>query len=655
MRKYLFLLTAATVASPALGQSTQAEVDAAIAAAQAEAAQAGAQTDTEQTVPNRAQAEREERIVIADSRVEPSTITVTGFATDLDATGHAVTVIDRAEIEAVQGPDIARVLARAPGVAISRNGPLGAFTGVRLRGGDNEQLLVLVDGVRVADPAAPSGGFDFGTLATGTLGKIELLRGSNSTIWGADAVAGVMALSTRLASGASGSVEFGADSSVFAQGAGGADIGRGFIGLGASYVSSDGFSAAANGTEDDGYDQLALTGSAFYDATDQVELFVNGRYAQAELDIDGFPAPSFALADTREIQDTRQLSGAVGANYYGQDLTLKASFSASDTARDNLDAALGRVSTFASDGASQEVSLRGEYRLIGGIALAFGGNRQWTQYSTSFDAEDSATITGAYVQAGGTLLGFAGHIGARIDDHDTFCSEVSFGGDASYLLGGGWRIRASVGEGFKPPSLYQLYSSFGNLALEPEKSTSYDAGIEHGERGRGLFLALTGFRRDSENLIGFDNATFTYANTARARAQGLEAEAGLNFGESLRVAGHYTLLDAENRVTGTDLARRPRHSATLWADWGTGLLAGPDTPGLTFGADLRLVGDSFDDAGNFVRLDGYELLDLRAELPVSSKVQLFGRVENLLDEDYQTAAGYATRGRSAFVGVRAGL
>lgn len=625
MRKFLFLLTVAAIPSAVCAQPVQS-VD------RVEEAEVLVFDDDE-----------DEGV---EGAAEAITVTATGLFTRVENTGQAVTVIGRDEIEAVQGADITRVLARAPGVSFSRNGPPGAFTGVRVRGGDAEQLLVLIDGVRVADPASPSGGFDFGTLTTGTVGKIDLLRGSNSTIWGSDAVAGVLDISTRGRSGLAGSAEYGARDTLSASATGGLSEDSYFAGLSASYFRTDGFSSSAAGTEPDGFEQFTLGGSVFVDLTDQLELFANTRYANSDIDIDGFPAPSYTLGDTAETQETEQLSGALGLAYYGQDLTLRASYALADTARDNFDPTVGSDPLFTSDGNSQNLSLRGEYRLIGGLTLAFGGNREWSEYQTDSDAGEDATITGAYVQAGWVLGGLAAHLGARVDDHDRFGSAASFGGDVSYRVGGGWRLRASVGEGFKAPTLYQLYSPYGNLGLQPEQSTSADFGVEHGVRGSDFHAALTLFRRDSENLIGFDNATFTYANIARARAQGVEAELGVDLAPSLRLAGVYSLVDTENRETDNELARRPRHSATIFADWQTPL-------GLVIGGDLRLVGDSFDNAANTVRLEGYEVFDLRASYPFGDSVELFGRVENVFDEEYQTAAGYGSPGRGAFLGVRA--
>ncbi|GGD54705.1 TonB-dependent receptor plug domain-containing protein [Aurantiacibacter arachoides] len=584
------------------------------------------------------------------------TVTATGTRIEVEDTGQAVTVIGEDEILAVQGPDLTRVLERVPGLVFSRNGGLGSFTGVRLRGAEAEQVLVVVDGVRVADPAAPSGGFDFGNLLSANLEKIEVLRGSNSTIWGSDAVGGVLVASTRAEGGLLGQAEYGANETFSGAVSGGiSDPDTGFLGIGGSYLASDGFSAAARGTEADGFEQWALDGHGRYYLSDRFEVFARVRHAEGELDIDGFPAPAFALADTLETQDTRQTFASAGAVYDAGPLFLTAAYSLSDTARDNRDDS--GATTFASDGRADRVSLRGEWRPIGPLLVNFGAENEWSRYETLFDARGETGIFGAYAQAGIEWRGISGHIGARYDNHEDFGDEVSFGADASYAVAPGWRLRASVGEGFKAPTLFQLLSDFGNESLQPENSTSFDLGLAYGERGEALYGAVTLYRRDTEDQIGFvscfgisdgicTNRPFgTYDNFARTRAQGLEVEASARVAQSVELGAVYTLTDAEDRATGLDLPRRPRHAATLFADWTV-------LPALALGADLRIVSDSFDDAGNAVRLDGYEVLTLRAAFDASERVQITGRVENVWDEDYQTAAGYATRGRAAFVGAR---
>ncbi|NMW31738.1 TonB-dependent receptor [Altererythrobacter sp. RZ02] len=595
------------------------------------------------------------------------TVTATGGRSEVEDTGQAVTIIARDEIEAVQGADITRVLERAPGVAFSRNGGLGAVTSVRVRGAEAEQLLVLVDGVRVADPASPSGGFDFGNLQTGNIAKLDLLRGSNSTIWGSDAVAGVLAVTTRAETGLSASAEYGARDTFFGTAAGGIDTDLFYAGLSGSYLTTDGFSSAASGTEADGFEQWDISGRSSLYLSDEITLFARGRYAEGDLEIDGFPAPVFALADTDEFSKTQQYSVATGATYDNGPLFLTASYSFADTERQNFNPAFGTAPGFTSDGHSDRVELRGEWRPIGPLIVNFGGESEWTSLETNFTARQETRIIGAYAQLGIEFGGLSGHIGARHDDHADFGGATSFGADISYEIADDIRIKASVGEGFKAPSLFQLFSDFGNAALTPEQSTSFDLGIAWNNRNDAFYAGATAFQRDSENQIEFigcfmnpiaicndpDNPrTFgTFDNIGKVRAQGVELEAGANPSDTFGVRVAYAYTDTENRTAGganegNVLARRPEHALTFSADWETPLY------GLTIGGDIRLVGDSFDNASNTARLDGYQLFTLRAALPVGENLELFGRVENLMDEDYQTAAGFGTAGRGAFVGAR---
>ena len=585
------------------------------------------------------------------------TVTANGLGTAVANTGQAVTVIQREEIESLQGADVTRVLERTPGFSFSRNGGIGAVTSANIRGASSDQLLVLVDGVRVSDPALPGAGFDFGNLLTGPIGTIDLLRGSNSTIWGSGALGGVIEISSRGPQGIEGSLEYGSRDTRSATLAAGQDGDGYYVGLVGSWFETDGFSAAAAGTEPDGFRHRQLGARVFVDLTDQLELFGNAQWAEGDLDIDGFSfAPPYRPVDSRETQETRRHWGALGLAYYGTDLTLRATYARSDTERENRDPDFGQL--FASDGLSQSLTLRGEYRLIGGLVVAFGGEREWLDYRTIYDDGAEVGVTGIYTQLGWVLGGLSVHAGARLDDHEVFGSKVSFGGDASYGIGGDVRLRASFGEGFKAPAPFQLYSDYGNRLLEPEESTSVEIGLERGARGAGTHLALTVFRRDTDDLIGFvscfgvtagictDRPFGTFDNVDRARAQGIELEAGVDLLAGLRLSGVYSLIDTEDRMTGLDLVRRPRHLATIFADYVAPF-------GLAIGADLRLVGDSFDDGANAVRIEGYEVVTLRAALPLAGSVDLTARIENLFDADYETTAGYNTAGRGAFIGVRA--
>jgi len=239
--------------------------------------------------------------------------------------------------------------------------------------------------------------------------------------------------------------------------------------------------------------------------------------------------------------------------------------------------------------------------------------------------------------------------GVRLDDHSRFGSHWTVGGNGSVALGRQWRLRAAYGEGFKAPTLYQLFGGFvGNPALKPERSRAWEVGIERGDRNARLHLAATLFRRDSRNLIDLDSA-FVYANTARARAEGIEVELGAQVSPRFRAAAAYTYLKARDRTLGRDLARRPRHAVSAHIDWRTPL------DGLELGADLRFASDSvdYDFLGTRLPIASHAVGTVRAGLAVAEGVTLFGRIENLGDVRYETVAGYATAGRSAYLGARA--
>jgi len=617
MRKYLFLLSSAILAQPAFAQD--GDIDYAMPAPPAE-------SDFSDTI----------------------TVVATGLPMEIGMTGQPVTVIGIDEIESVQGPDLSRVLQRLPGTAISRNGPQGSFTGLRVRGAGAEQLLVLIDGVKVNDIGAPGGGFDFGNVLAGSVERIELLRGPNSVVWGSDAMGGVMNLTTRTPDGIAASAEYGNYETVYATLGGGVRTGALEAGITGSYLDSDGFSSSVNGTEDDGFRQYQVTGRARYAVSYNFALTANARYADGRLEQDGYEwAPPYAFVDTADFQDTEEWSGRVGADYTGDRLSLRAGYALSDTARIYTGESYGDY-PYQTKGRSERAELFGQYQIGGPIRFDFGADREWTEF------EDSGVTQDAAITSGHALLGFytpfaSISAGGRVDDHDRFGTEWTFGANGSVQVGYGLRVRASYGEGFKAPTLYQLYGYYGDLDLQPETSKGFDFGIEKGMRSGAFFASVSVFRRDSRNLIDFDLFNSVYYNIGKARAQGVELELAARPADSLRTGVVYSYVDTEDRTAGSfykgnDLNRRPRHALTAMIDWTTPF-------GAELGADLRLVGGSFDDRGEFTRLDGYETVDVRASLPIGA-VEIFGRVENLFDAGYETVSGYNTAGRSAFVGAR---
>jgi vitamin B12 transporter len=600
------------------------------------------------------------------------TVTATGLPTRVDQAGQPISVIDQAEIASIQGPDITRVLERLPGVTFARNGGLGSTTSLFVRGANSQQLLVLVDGIRVADVAAPGGGYDFGNLTTGGLGRVELLRGSNSVVWGSEAIGGVLSLTSRDLNGVDATAEYGARDSFDGQVTAGLSGDHYGVTLNGGYVHTDGISQAASGSERDGFRQYRAGGRAHVELTPGLTASFVGRYTQGKLDIDGYPAPDFVFGDTPEYQKTREIGGRAGLAWTSDKLDLNAGYQISDTRRRYYDPTFGDTDfNSETQGQSRRAELTGAFRATQTLRLDFGADHEWSRIDT-VSAFSPAARNKANLSSGHALLGwydprFSLAAGLRYDDHSRFGDKWTFGANGSVAVAGDWRVRASYGEGFKVPTLYQLFSEYSNptATLNPEKSRSYDAGVEYGDRNGTLHFALTGFRRDSRDLIGFvscEGLTCAtrpfgyYVNVGRARATGFELELGAKLGETLHAQTAYTYVKSTDRTAdslteGTDLARRPRHALTTSLDW-TPIVNGPLT-GLMLGGDIRLVGASYDSAGEFGRLQGYALATIRASVPVGQHVEVFGRIENVTDESYATAGDYGTAGRSAFVGVRA--
>jgi vitamin B12 transporter len=428
------------------------------------------------------------------------------------------------------------------------------------------------------------------------------------------------------------------------------------LSLTGGYMTTDGISAAAVGTEADGARQWHLGGKARLDLTPGLSLVAGARYADTRTEIDGYPAPNYTFADTPEYQTTRQASGRVGLRYEGDWLTLNTGYALADTKRDYFDPTFGTAPSYGYRGRSQRADLTGRARLPSDFALDFGADSEWTRYSGTFDARQSARQTSAHALLGWYTESVSLAAGLRYDDHSRFGNATTLGANGTVRLAQNLRLRASYGEGFKAPTLFQLLSDYGNPALRPERTRSYDAGLEY-DSGP-IRAALTLYRRDSRSLIAYvscfgestgicTNRPFgTYDNIGRARAEGAEAELTLKPADTLTLRSIYTYTRARDLTTGNDLARRPRHALTLSGDWQSPLA------GLALGADLRFISSSFDNAANTARLPGGAIATLRASVPLHDRITLYARLENAFDTRLPTAAGYSATGRGAFAGLR---
>jgi vitamin B12 transporter len=601
-----------------------------------------------------------------NENAQGSDIVVTAIGADqsLRSTGQAITVVGRDTIDRLQAASVADLLVTTPGITVTRNGGQGGFSAIRIRGAEGEHTLTLIDGVRVNDPSAPGGGFDFGNLLTGTIQRVEILRGPNSVPWGSQAIGGVVnvitAAPTRELSG-SARAEWGSQDQLALSGNLGTTVGKLTAALGAGYFRDEGISSFKDGREADGYRQYAVSGKLGLALSANLDFDLRANFANSRANIDGFPPPAFSFADTPEFSRSAETYLYAGANLRLFDGSLKnrIAFTLADVNRDNFDGVTAAPS-FLARGRSERFEYQGDATFSQALRAVFGLAHERSRFSDGFSPTNT-DVTSGYLQlvADPTeQLTFTG--GARWDNHATYGSQATFSANLAWRPNADTVVRMAYGEGFKAPTLFQLYSFFGNTTLKPERARSYEVGVEHRAMADSLIFGATLFQRDTRNQIDFiscfnrttgicTNRQFgTYDNINRSRARGIEAFVRARPTGSVQVEANYSLIDAKNRTTGLALLRRPQHSVNLALDWSA-------TSALNLGASVRWVSSSADvDFQTFARtrLAGYTLASLRAAYAVSERIELFGRIENLFDERYETVSGYGTYRRNANVGLR---
>jgi vitamin B12 transporter len=596
--------------------------------------------------------------------------------------GQSVTVITADDIETRQTVAVADLLRSVPGVTFSRNGGLGTTTSVNIRGADGDQTVALIDGVKINDPSSPGSGFDFGNLLTGNISRIEVVRGSQSVLWGSQAIGGVVNIITREPTEDltfNANAEYGWRDTGQVVGNASGKFGPVSASVGAGYLRSDGLSAfneARGGAERDGYENYGANAKFNIALSEAISVDLRGWYSNGTAGIDGFAPPTFAFGDTNDTAETEELVGYAGLNAAFLDgrFRNRIGYAYTNTLRENLDlSGASPFQTFDAKGTNERLEYQGNFDITDGYGLVFGAETEKSSYRTSSFggpiARADARLDSFYGQfSAAPVQGLKLTAGVRYDDSETFGGKTVFAANGVYSPNdGATTIRASYGEGFKVPSLFQLFSDFGNNTLKPESSKGWDAGITQKLLDGAIEVGATWFHRNTSNQIVFvscgpqvgictDRPFGTYDNVARARAKGLEFGLTLKPVEALTLQANYSWIDAENKTPsnpaiGSLLLRRPKQivNASLDYKW---------RMGLETGISVNHTDSSFDadfDA-NFntvlVKNEGYVLVDLRASYPLTERIALYGRIENLFDEQYETIFLYGTPRRAAYAGVR---
>jgi len=609
-------------------------------------------------------------------------VTATRVATPADQVPASVTVLDKAMIDRTQDIGVSELLLRTPGVTLSRNGGYGTATSLRIRGAETDQTVVVIDGVKLNDPSSPGGGYNFANLLVGDATRIEVLRGPQSTLWGSQAIGGVVNIVTALPEKpleASFDVETGSRQTVSARMALGGKSGPLSWRIGGQSFTTDDISAIApafGGKEADGYTNRGVSGRAELAITSEISVDLRSYYSSGRTDIDA------TSGDSPEYTLNREFVGYAGLNVALLDGRFRNRFGYgyTDTNRDNYNPAFARPQTFDSAGRNERLEYQGNFVIADGWTALFGAENEKSRFRSVSPPASLATPIPAPARGSAEITSFYGQLSVqpisgltltgsvRNDDHSRFGSRTLFSAGGVRVLPTHTVIRASYGEGFKAPTLYQLFSNFGNTALDPEQAHGWEAGAEQRLLGGKLSFGATWFERKTSNQIIFNSCTATstlplcfqpgttirrsgyYQNVSQAEAHGVEVQVASRLFDGLTIDGNYSWMVSEDKSPGTAtfgkwLPRRPRNTAngSISYVWGFGL---------TTSAAVRWAGHSFDNASNSQRLEGYTLVDLRAEYALSSTFHLFARVENLFNEDYMTAYRYGTLGRSVYAGFR---
>jgi len=563
-----------------------------------------------------------------------------------------VSIVDRATIEASGATGLADVLARLPGVEISRNGGVGNATSLFVRGAETRFTAVYIDGVRVDSQS--TGGAQWEQIPLAQIERIEVLRGPAAAVYGSDAIGGVVQLFTRKGEGAAApyiGVGLGSQGTrkleAGISGAAGADKALDYS-LGLSHERSDGFDAKTSGAHNpdrDGHRNTAGQARLGYqiNARHKLDATLLASRLNAGYDNSGFKPAN--LVDDRSLQRLR----TAGLHWAAQ-------WTDAYSTRVSVTDSASRYETTPSPYRT-ETDLRGylwqnEYRLGAHRFSAALERREdhlnnpaLDAWSTTLDRSRSqdALALGYGYNAGGHTV----QLNVRHDDDSEFGGKGTGSAAYGYALTPQWRATASVGTAFRAPTLYQRFSEYGVATLRPETSHNAELGLRYAE-GRSSFSAVV-YRNRLSDLILFSAAGTCassfgcYANVARAQYEGITFAASHHWA-GLQWHGSIDLQNPRNLDTGKQLRRRAKRHANFGAD--------TQVAGWTLGAEVQASGRRFENDANTQVLGGYTLVNLYASTRLARDYTLLARIDNLGDKAYELARTYATSGRTFYVGLK---
>lgn len=585
---------------------------------------------------------------------------------DYANTGDTVTVISNKEIINSGYRYLGDFLKRVPSVDIVQSGASGGNASVFIRGANAEHTLILLDGIELSNPASNARSFNIANLSLSGIEKIEIIRGPQASIYGSDAIGGVISIITKKQreNPFEASIEAGSFNSFREQ----ASAAFGDKGLYFNFdifrEDNQGISAAkAKNAEDDEYQNLEVNTRTGAKINKQLKNDFLLRYQTSRADLDDFGG-EFGDDPNRLLKNkTLFLKNDLSLNLFDNIWEQRFRFTYTDHRlkdNDNVDA-LHPIdfnrSYFKGDQLKfnwqHNLNLSDLLTLIAGIeteaekADNFSKNiSEFGEFESGFN--QNARTNGYYTEllwSPREDLHFSGDL--RLDDHSRFGSKATWKLASAYQVTDSNRLRANFGTAYKAPSLYQLYSDFGNNDLTPENSRGFDIGLEHDFHN--ATAGITYFKNKINNLINFDAGTFIFENFGEVSTEGLESFLKFKVSRSLNWQLNYSYTDTEDKNTGTSLLRRAKNKFSSIIDY---------TPldSLLLSTEFDFIGTRFDnDFSTFPatrsKLPSYLFVNLNTRWQISSATALKLRVENFLDKEYEQVIGFGTKGIGVYGGV----
>ena len=564
----------------------------------------------------------------------------------LSETTTAITVVSREQIEARKAFDITDILRQVPSLNLVQSGSRGKIANVFLRGASPSQTLVQIDGQRVNSPSF--GAFDFGTLPIDNIERIEVLRGPQSGLYGADAIGGVINIITRRGVGplrTGGRLEIGNDGTNRQTFSARGETGQNRIAFSATRLDSNGI------RQNDDYRNLAASLRFDRAIGTKSNLAFITRFEDAKL---GLAGQTFGF-DPNEQADPRTLFGSLQFTRDGEKRRDKISLGLFDKdLRDEDPTNVGdtffgssRIRDKVQTLEAQSAFLWGKHTLTAGAEL----RRQRARISGSSNFgpnnyEGKTSTRAAFIQdelqSGKTSLALSG----RYEDNSQFGGDLNGRFSVARKVAANSRLKVAVGTGFQAPTVDQLYSPFGgNANLQPVENSTFEIGLEQ-DLPRGGRAELNLYRSRFRNLVGFD-ANFTAVNVDRAQAEGLEVSLNQPFGKGFRFVANGGLLSI-NSTQQRNILRRPKYTAA--AD----LIYRRGKAEVDFGVISR--GRSYDVGQTGAAIfGGYSRFDLAASYGVRDNLRVYARLNNLFDREFEEIVGYPAPGRQFVVGLQTGI